>query len=401
MLSVTATGSKRYTSQEIVAATGLQIGTTVTEDEFKQAALQLSQTGAFGDAAYRYQYSSEGAKLEIQVTDAGLFVPAYFDNFVWFSDQSLMSTLRSRVPLFEGQLPVNGKLADEVSDALQAMLDERGVAGRVDYLRSGPDDGPINSFLYSVSAVTIHIHDIQFRGASAAELPALEAASSKLKGQDYQRSILRVQADKVFLPVFLEQGYLKASIADSDAKIVQQNDQETDVDVMIPVDPGLQYKATAIQLSGTKIVAADQLRRLIHQQLGQPANAVQLADDVEAMQKLYGTHGYMAAAIQVKPLLDDANSTVSYQLQVHEGVQYHMGDLDIQDLARPDRLAVAAVWSLAKGDPYDSSYPKRFVDQVLKQVLVNAEWSVSIREMPDPEDKSVDVNVKFDRKEAL
>lgn len=400
LVSVKVTGSQRYASQEIVGATGLQTGQTVSENDFKLASQRLGETGAFTNVTYSYQYSGEGAKLELQVSDRDRdqFVPAYFDNFVWFSDQELMSKLRSRVPLFQGRLPLDGKLADQVSDALQALLIEGNVQGHVDYLRSGPETGPIDAFLFSVSGQTIRIRNAEFSGAGPGELPLLQAASAKLQGRDYLRSILRVQADKNFLPIYLARGYLKASFADSQAKVVRQSEQETDVDLTFAVDPGRQYKATEIQLSGSKVLPADKLRELVRQQLGQPTNAIQLADDIEAMKKLYGTHGYMAAVIQLTPSMDDASSTVSYQVQVHEGDLYHMGDLDIQDLDSHDSGRVAAKWALAKGDPYDSSYPKRFVDAVLKDVLVTGEWNVSIHETPEADDKSVDVTVRFERK---
>ena len=400
LVSVKVTGSQRYTSPEIVATTGLQTGQIVSENDFKAASERLGETGVFTNVTYSFQFSGEGAKLELQVSDIAndQFVPAYFDNFVWFSDQELIDKLRSRVPLFRGQAPLDGKLADQVSQALQAILIEGSVPGRVEYLRSGPENGPVDSFLFSVSGQTIRIRNVDFTGAGPGELSLLKAVGAKLKGQEYLRSILRAQVDKNFVPVYLAQGYLKAKFADAQAKVVQQADQESDVDVTFAVDPGKQYKATGIELSGCKVVPSAKLRELVHQQLGQPANAIQLARDTDAMQKLYGTHGYMAATIKLTPSMDDASATVKYQIQVNEGDQYHMGDLDIQDLDRRDRERAAAKWTLAKGDPYDSSVPKRFVDAVLKDVLTNGEWNVSIHEMPDPADKSVDVSVKFEHK---
>ena len=41
LISVKTTGTKRYKSEEIIAATGLQIGQTVSEDDFKKAARAL------------------------------------------------------------------------------------------------------------------------------------------------------------------------------------------------------------------------------------------------------------------------------------------------------------------------------------------------------------------------
>ena len=111
LISIKTTGTKRYKSEEIVAASGLQLGQTVSEDDFKKAARVLGETGAFGDVLYSFQYSAQGTKLELQVQDAERFVPARFDNLVWFSDQQLFDQLHAQVPLFQGQLPTAGELA--------------------------------------------------------------------------------------------------------------------------------------------------------------------------------------------------------------------------------------------------------------------------------------------------
>jgi outer membrane protein assembly factor BamA len=63
LISIKTTGTKRYKSEEVIAATGLQLGQTVSEDDFKKAARILGETGAFGDVLYSFQYSADGAKL--------------------------------------------------------------------------------------------------------------------------------------------------------------------------------------------------------------------------------------------------------------------------------------------------------------------------------------------------
>ena len=70
LLSVKATGSTRYSSSQIVAASGLQLGQSVSEDDFKVVSQHLGETGAFSNVAYTFQFSPEGMKLELQVTDA-------------------------------------------------------------------------------------------------------------------------------------------------------------------------------------------------------------------------------------------------------------------------------------------------------------------------------------------
>src|ERR1700683_1246604 len=70
LIAVKVTGSKRFTQEEIAAASGLPVGTIAHEEDFKKAARQLGETGAFGDITYSYTYSSGGTNLVLQVTNA-------------------------------------------------------------------------------------------------------------------------------------------------------------------------------------------------------------------------------------------------------------------------------------------------------------------------------------------
>src|SRR5271154_7428126 len=84
LIAVKVTGSKRFTSDEGGAASGLPVGTVAHEEDFKKAARQLGESGAFNNVAFTYAYSATGTKLEFQVTDADKFVFARFADFVWF-----------------------------------------------------------------------------------------------------------------------------------------------------------------------------------------------------------------------------------------------------------------------------------------------------------------------------
>jgi outer membrane protein assembly factor BamA len=398
LVSVRATGTKRYKSEEVVAASGLQLGQTVSEDDFKKAARVLGETGAFGDVLYSFQYSPDGTKLELQVQDADKFVPARFDNLVWFSDQELLDQLHTQVPLFQGQLPVAGDLADQVSNALQGLLIARNVQGRVDYLRAAHEDGPIEAFVFSVTGPQIHIRDVAFAGVGESELSLLVAAAKKLKGADFSRSILRTQEDKNFLSIYLQRGYLKATFGDAQAKVIQETPEETMVDVAFPVEPGRQYKLTAIEMAGYKSFSAENLKPLIHAEIGEPANAVQLDTDIEAVKKLYGTRGFMAISIRPNPEMDDANSTVRYVLHIQEGDVYSMGDLEIRGLDSRTTARLQDDWKLRGGDPYDSGYSKRFLAEADKEISLLGDWNVSVRESLNREEKTVDVTLRFDPK---
>jgi len=181
LIALKATGTARYTDQEILAASGLHIGQPAADGDFKEAIQLLGNSGLFRDLSYTYSASAAGVKLELQLadTDPSKLVPARFENFVWFTDDQLLTAVQRRVPLFKRLLPLTGNLPDHVEEALQAILTESRFPGRVDYLREGQDQngGPLVAIAYRVEEVTIQIHGFEFPRATPEQSSLLTTAA--------------------------------------------------------------------------------------------------------------------------------------------------------------------------------------------------------------------------------
>jgi outer membrane protein assembly factor BamA len=394
LLSIHVKGLDHFKDDQIITASGLKLGQFAGEDEFKQAAQKLGETGLFSNLTYSYQYSPAGCNLELQVAENDKLVPIVFDNFVWFSDEELVGLLHSRLPLFEGRLPLGGSLADQVSDSLNAILAERKISGQAEYLNVGRLNGPIDSYVYRVRLHPIVVRKTDFPGAAGAEILPLQAAAEPLMGQDYLRTKMRPQEKLNFLPVYLARGYLKATFADAQAKVAEDGAQ-TLVDVSFPVTPGLQYTLTAIQWSGNAVFPADKLQELIHLKTGEPANAVQLNQDLDQIHNLYGTQGYLFAEVAPTPVMDDTHSAVSYQLNVSEGDLYRMGELQMDGLDPQASNKIAAQWQMKKGDAYDNSYLPRFFKTMYRDVGLHGSYNVVPKQSVNQQDKTVSVTLHF------
>jgi outer membrane translocation and assembly module TamA len=68
LISVKVTGTKRFAPEEVAAASGVPVGTIAHEEDFRKAARQLGESGAFSNIAFTFSYSAAGTKLEFQVT---------------------------------------------------------------------------------------------------------------------------------------------------------------------------------------------------------------------------------------------------------------------------------------------------------------------------------------------
>ncbi len=406
LIAVKVTGSKRFAEQDIVAATGLQLGTPVNEDDFKRAARRLGDTGVFTDIAYSYSFSSAGTKLEFHVVDADKFVPVRFEDFVWFSDVDLLHRIKEHAPLFDGELPLSGRLPEEVSDVLQAMLVEKSIPGHVEYERVGKSDGPVQAILYRVADVLIQIRNVEFVGAGEAELPALTAASRRVFEREYSRTILHSLVEKQLLPVYYSRAYLKASFGDPQPKVVKQPSASNDegprnltiVDVSFPVTPGQQYKLKSLRWSGNQAIPTDTLAKMVRLEPGQPANMVRLGDSLAEIQKLYGSKGYVTASITPQPSFDDTAANVAITLEVKEGPLFHMGDLEFRGLDNGLTAKLRNAWKIRPGEIYNSTYLSEYLPAAQRLLPPTLDWEVSPHVTPNVKDKTVDVDLIYSAK---
>jgi len=403
LIEVKVKGTTRYTQEDVLAASALRIGVAASEDDFRKAAKELTDSGAFSDVAYSYSYSSAGTKLDLKLTDSPQFLPVRFDDFVWFTDDELRRKAHERVPLFKGELPTSGRLPEQVSDVLQALLVESNVPGHVDYLRNTGSDGKIESINYSVSDLLIRVRKVEFTGAGPSELPLLEAAARRLPDPEYSRNRINSFAEHQLLPVYHARGYLKASFSQPQPKVVRQGGGDpgddsrnlTVVDVTLGVDPGPQYKLLRIEWSGNQEFGTEKLQGFIHAQAGAPANAVQLAADVEEVRNLYGSHGYLNATIKLEPQLDDAAATAIYHLEVREDYVYHMGELEFRGIDNILAAKLRTRWKLRPSEVYDSRYLRQFLTEANKLLPTNFDWGIETHVTPNSHDKTVDVEIHY------
>lgn len=406
LLAVKATGTSRYTDKEILAASGLQLGQNAADGDFKEAAQRLGDSGVFSDVVYSFSYSDVGVKLELRLTDTdkSKLVPVRFENFAWFTDAELLAAVQRQVPLFKQSLPVAGRLADQVTEALQALLTGRRLPGHVDFLRQGTEEGgDLTGIVYKVEEVSMRIRNLEFPGALPEQSTFLTAGVRRLVGVEYSRSVLATVAQYDLLPLYLQRGYLKATFGTSDAHVVTASEpkaegpapNEIEVDAILPVTPGNAYSVSGVTLKGNSAVTTDEASHLFHLATGQHADAVRLLKDAESLTKLYHSRGYMTVHIKPDAQLDDKNSTVHYDMNITEGDLYKMGELEILgvDTSSKDRLREA--WKLGEGQPYNADYTKKFLEDAFRLLPRGLQFSVKMSEELDAKSKTVDVTIHF------
>jgi outer membrane protein assembly factor BamA len=395
VVSARAVGSQRFVERDILAAAGVTSGAMATPEELKQGADKLVASGAFEQVSYRYSPAPGGIKVEFNVADGAHFVHASFDNFVWFTDEQLMEAIHARVPLFGGELPAEGDMTEQVTDALQALLHERGIAGEIRFLlHEEQQDAPARGGYFFADGADIRVRDVSFPGATPAEVPALQAAANPLLKMVYRRSTAEAFASDKLRPVFLRRGFLKVNIGRPVATLVLSEPPPSVISLEIPVTPGPQYRLGALRWTGNKAILSVDLDKLLSVRVGTPADLVALNGDLEKVSDAYKTRGYLRQTTREVPTYDDSTQIVSYEVQVNEGDQYKFNELDIEGLDARLRDRVRDLWTLREGEPYDPNYIRVFLKSAAS--VLGPGMVTRMQQDINDQNKQVDITVHFD-----
>lgn len=390
---VTATGSKRFSAADIVKATGLKSGTTVTVDQIKQAASMLSDTGVFSQVGYRY----DGRSAEYTVVDAEQFVPATFENFIWYSSTDLIARVHNSVPLFAGQVPLSGNLADQVASALEAILKEKNISGHVISTPAGKLGGPVQGMQFQIEGLAVKIAEVRFTGAAPERVPLLQQATKEILQQSYFESYCAQVIKENAPQVYGKLGFLKAQFGNHKPVILKDDPAQPVIAVEVPVQEGDQYTFAGATWSGASALSTTDLAKTIDLKPGTPADTTQLARDIAVAKELYGVQGYMFAQVKSTATLDNEKHAAVFNLDVAEGPIYHMGKLQVQAPDPQRTELVKKVWEMHEGDVYNASYIKSFMKKHPRELSALDGWFIHFTQTIHDDTHVVDLSLKFDK----
>jgi outer membrane protein assembly factor BamA len=387
---IVVTGSQRYREDDVVRATGLAVSTQVTADDLQNAANRLGNSGAFASVQFLFKpvVGGKGVEADFQVTDAEKYLPAVFENFVWFSDQELQAAVHQAVPLFKGELPSSGSMSDDVSVALAKFLASKGLPSEISYIMSANFGGPPTAYKFKVAGANLKIRDVVLTNATHLAPEQLAKAVEPLKGTEYLRSDVAVVLEKNLSPIYQQRGYLKFAINDIKPKV----DDKSQVTIETTLSEGEQYRLGGVSWSGNTLISSDELAKRITLKPGSPVDALQLDRDLSQVRKLYGKFG--REAVIIKPVPAFVNDTVNYAFQVTEGDLYHMGKLEIQGVEPEQAHKLEQVWKLAEGAPYDATYVHEFIANTVVKVPGH-KWTWKMLEQIDDPQKTVNVRLQI------
>ena len=399
IVALQATGSERYQPAEIVAATGLKvdIGKPIALTAVREAAQKLVDSGVFSDVSYRHSAATGGMSVQFTVKDkaADQFLPAVFENIVWFPEAELRAELTKRVPLFHGDIPLNGRLEDEVAEQVAAVLKQRNIDAHVSSIQSCDVGAQHCTREFSVDNIQIDTAKLNLAGAPpeiAAEVQ--QAAVKNVIGRPYSQTRTNGEIARIIRAACLRRGLLKPQISDITVAPSDVPTNGVDVIVSASVVPGSAYRFEGQTWTGNTAIESAKLEKMVHLYQHLPVDGAKLDADLQQVRAQFALRGYMQAHITAQPRFDDQQGTVQYTFAVKEGPLYKMGKLDLSGF--PDKLVdeVTTLWKLREGDPFDRSYVVRFfADPKIAQLFSGKKFVVEQSEGDTPQIVDISINL--------
>jgi len=396
-------GLKRIPPDQVISASELKVGQTVDAGVLDAAATKLMQSGLFKKLTYRVRGTAGQVAVIFEVEEANRSLPVVYENFVWFTDDELEAGIRNDIPFFNGTAPEAGDTTEKITQALQRLLNEKKIPGRVEFMPYTDLARGRQEFVYAVKGVKIPICSLSFPGADAIPEAQLIKTSQPLIQSDYSRKDASVFANYTLFPLYRRLGRLRAEFKAATAEPAPNSSSCVNgVVVAIPVDEGAVYSWAQAEWNGNQALPAAELSTALGMKAGEVADGFKIDAGLKEVRKAYARKGYIALHTREASEFDDSTQKVTYRFAVSEGSQYHMGSLTINGLS-PDLTAeLKQSWTLASGAVFDESYvddfrlnalPRFIGTQMQRSLAFRAAAQIDIK--PDAQNLTVNVIITF------
>ena len=353
---VHAEGQKLLTEPQVVAITGLAVGSQIGRNDLQAAADKLVQSGLFAKVSYNFQSRLAGILVTYHVEESPR-IPVYFDNIPWFSDSELNEAIRAKFPFFAGTLPEAGAAVDQASEAVKDLLASHQLAVSLEHAVAANPGGEGTVQEIRIEGATLQIAKLEFSDRSLSASKAVQQHLFELLGKPYSRMTIDLFLSEAIRPIYLEQGFLRVKLGPPEVRLTGNPNEKlpSQIPVFVPVTPGSVYRWKEFHWAGNTLLSEFTLGALLGAKPGDLADGMKIEAAWDRVREEYARHGYLEASLDPVPAYDDQAHTVSYLVSIQEGPEYHFGKMVLTGISPAAERKLHAAWPFTPGDVFDKA----------------------------------------------
>ena len=232
-------GVKHLSEPQVIALSGLSVGSAVGKPDLQAAADRLVQTGLFSNVNYAFQSKEEeGLYLTFKLVESAR-IPAYFDNFPWFTEGELSEAIKKDLPFYDGTLPEGGATVDRVAAILGELTASRGMHTAVEHqvIANPIGEGTVQEF--RIADVVLQISKLDFGDQTLAANKTIRQHLGEIQGKAYSRMLIDLFLAEQVKPIYLQQGFLRVKLGPPEIRLSGNPNQKLpdQIPVFVPVTP--------------------------------------------------------------------------------------------------------------------------------------------------------------------
>jgi outer membrane protein assembly factor BamA len=390
---ISFTGAAAYSQADLLTVSGLKPGATSTPAAIQAGAQRISDTGLFADI--RFESTAAGLIFHLKPMPAENILPAQFTNFIWWKPAELTAELKSRVPLFIGAVPPDGKMQDQVIAALKALLAERKITAEVVAMPSVPTGGGTpTAITFAIDTPKVVVRSLTLQQVSPTMQPKLAAAIKNLADKPYVETVTTKSISDQIGDVYRNNGYLDIALTSLTHADPQITPDAINLDLTATFNEGEPYHLTSLTWAGSEVMSTETFNKFAKLKPEDIASQLALRQSLAALGRAYFAKGFQDAKIQAPATIDRATHHVAYTVTVVPGPQYHLHTIKVIGLTDEQRKQFDAAWHMNAGDLYDTTYMTGFLTNKDTPPLLHG-ISATYRAVSDPDTHFVDLAITF------
>jgi outer membrane protein assembly factor BamA len=211
----------------------------------------------------------------------------------------------------------------------------------------------------------ISIAEVTFSGFLQMPISDQDQIAASIKQRTYGSSLDGVTDEAVerVRAGWQDHGYFKVQV-DSEERTLTSNPASRRIALSFHVNEGLQYSLGEITFKNNKAISdVVALRGLFPINDGDIISREKIAEGLENLRRAYGDRGYINFTSVPNTQFDDERKSISLDIDVDEGKQFHMGNLNIVGLDEPARQEILKDFPIKRGQVYDGRLFESFMLQ--------------------------------------
>ncbi len=365
---VAVKGNRLYSSEAIVAASGLRVGQRVTGQILEASRLKILNTELFDNVADEFKFSAgvtPAYDVTFEVAESQQIFPMRFERLGDVSPEAAQRYLREHVELYSDRIPGTEGVLRRYTAAVQELVSKTHPEIKVKAQISNDDPKQL-AVLFTSNAPAPTISQVFVTGNQAIDTGTiLRAVNQVAVGVPVSDTRIRMILDGAIKPLYAAKGYVAVSFPK-----VETEPSTTNLGVVLKVNikEGPTFKLGAIRFHGNGL-DEEEIRSNIPFKPGQVFNSDQVDNFRLDMIHRMKRRGLLDANVTMEAEPEDSKRLVNVVYNVVPGGVYNFERLDIRGLDITTEPVIAKLWGEKRGKPFNPEYPDFFLKRVQEQGL--------------------------------